>query len=85
MDFGTYVIISMNTCCYNRCHGNSAKGVWALLNNIYESVRFQVLTAASMKMTVFWDIASCNVKRRSTLTILHGVTSICQKAVILIY
>jgi hypothetical protein len=24
-------------------------------------VRFQVLTAASMKMTVFWDVAQCSV------------------------
>jgi hypothetical protein len=24
-------------------------------------VRFQVLTAASMKMTVFWDIAPCSL------------------------
>jgi hypothetical protein len=77
------VIISMNMCCYNRCHGNSAKGFWASRNNIYECVTFHVLTATSMKMTVFWDIASCNVKRRSTSTRLHGVIS--QKAVILIY
>jgi hypothetical protein len=25
-------------------------------------VRFQVLTAASMKLTAFWDIASCNLE-----------------------
>jgi hypothetical protein len=25
-------------------------------------VRFQILTAASMKMTVFWDVAPCNLK-----------------------
>jgi hypothetical protein len=24
-------------------------------------VRFQVLTAAKMKMTVFWDVAPCSV------------------------
>jgi hypothetical protein len=24
-------------------------------------VRFQVLTAASMKMTVFWDVAPCSL------------------------
>jgi hypothetical protein len=24
-------------------------------------VRFQVLTAASMKMTVFWDVAPCSM------------------------
>jgi hypothetical protein len=27
-------------------------------------VRFQVLKAASMKMTVFWDVASCSQVRR---------------------
>jgi hypothetical protein len=32
-------------------------------------VRFQVLTAASMKMTVFWNVAPCSlaeIERRST-------------------
>jgi hypothetical protein len=47
-------------------------------------VRFQVLTAATMKMTAFWDIASwcwsqyAHLKRRSTPTRPHDATS--QKA-----
>jgi hypothetical protein len=40
-------------------------------------VRFQVLMAASMKMTVFWDIAPCCL---AEIDRLHGATS--QKAVI---
>jgi hypothetical protein len=41
--------------------------VWIVLqkNNLYKlvtlHVRFQVLTAASLKMTAFWDVAPCSV------------------------
>jgi hypothetical protein len=28
---------------------------------VLSQLRFQVLTAASMKMTVFWDVASCSL------------------------
>jgi hypothetical protein len=28
---------------------------------VYKNVRFQVLTAATMKVTVFWDIAPCSL------------------------
>jgi hypothetical protein len=39
-------------------------------------VRFQVLTAASMKFRVFWDVAPyAPLKRRSTSMRLHGATS----------
>jgi hypothetical protein len=31
---------------------------WALMNTL-RNVRFQVLTATSMKMTVFWVVAPC--------------------------
>jgi hypothetical protein len=31
------------------------------LVNLYENVRFQVLTAASMKIRVFWDTPPCRV------------------------
>jgi hypothetical protein len=50
-------------------------------------VRFQVLTAASMKMTIFWNVAialmmaAANTSETSMLsTRLHGATS--QKTVI---
>jgi hypothetical protein len=36
-DFGLYRIIFMNA-FYNRCHGNTVKGFWALWHNIYEYV-----------------------------------------------
>jgi hypothetical protein len=26
----------MNVCCYNRCHGNTVEGFWALWDNIYD-------------------------------------------------
>jgi hypothetical protein len=40
-------------------------------------VRFQVLTAASMKMTVFWDITSCSIVETSVYsTRLHGAISL---------
>jgi hypothetical protein len=32
------MIIFMNVCCYNRCHGNAVKGFWALWDNIYDYV-----------------------------------------------
>jgi hypothetical protein len=31
------------------------------LRNIFPSARFQVLTAASMKMAVIWDVAPCSL------------------------
>jgi hypothetical protein len=58
-------------------------------------VRFQVLTAAGMKMTVFWDVAPCSLVKINdfleVLTVfiirviarLHGATS--QKTVIFIH
>jgi hypothetical protein len=49
-------------------------------------VRFQVLTAAIVKMTAFWDIRPCRqyarLKRRSASTRLH--CDIFQKAVIFV-
>jgi hypothetical protein len=33
-------------------------------------VRFQVLTAACMKMTVFWDITSCSFEVTDILKVL---------------
>jgi hypothetical protein len=30
-----------------------------LLMDVFSFVRYQVLTVASMKMTVFWDVAPC--------------------------
>jgi hypothetical protein len=30
-------------------------------SKLKKTVRFQVLTAASMKMTAFWDITPCSV------------------------
>jgi hypothetical protein len=38
---------------------------WCQLDNT-DSVRFQVLTAANMKMTVFWDVAPCSLVVRHT-------------------
>jgi hypothetical protein len=29
-DFGPYVIIYINVCCYNCCHGNADKEFWTL-------------------------------------------------------
>jgi hypothetical protein len=53
-------------------------------------VIFQVLTAASMKMTVFWAVAPCSLvevlaplKCRYTSTRLHGATT--QNTAILLY
>jgi hypothetical protein len=37
-DFEPCDIIFMNACCYNRCHGNTVKGFWALWDNIYDHV-----------------------------------------------
>jgi hypothetical protein len=36
-----------------------AKQLKLLVTN--NSLRFQVLTAASMKITAFWDVASCSI------------------------
>jgi hypothetical protein len=41
-------------------HLTSGKDTFLLLY-FHPSVRFQVLTAASMKITVFWDVASCSL------------------------
>jgi hypothetical protein len=48
-------------------------------------MRFQVLTAASLKMAVFWDVAPCSLvegvsqqtplKSRLTSSRLHGATT----------
>jgi hypothetical protein len=37
-DFGSYGIIFMNVCCYNRCYGNAVKGFWVSWDNIYDCV-----------------------------------------------
>jgi hypothetical protein len=49
---------------------------WRESNSIY-SVRFQVLTAASMKFRfVFWDVSYCSVKQLSTDVSDVGAASI---------
>jgi hypothetical protein len=40
--------------------GGQATGLKTPPNHV-SVVRFQVPTAASMKMTVFWDVAPCNL------------------------
>jgi hypothetical protein len=41
----------------------------------YESVRFQVLTAAHMKMTAFWDIVPCSLVEEIALMMEAVCTS----------
>jgi hypothetical protein len=35
--FWFYGLIFLNL-CYNRCHGNAVKGIWALWDNIYDCI-----------------------------------------------
>jgi hypothetical protein len=63
----------MTICCRPLCvtlkHCDLLSIIWRLNNcgffllclKLIEMVRFQVLTAASMKMTVFWVVAPCNL------------------------
>jgi hypothetical protein len=47
-------------------------------------VRFQVLTAASMKIAVFWDVAPCSlveVYRRLIALMMEAATSISETSV----
>jgi hypothetical protein len=34
--------------------------------NLLDVVRFQILTAVSMKMTVFWDVVPCGLESLTT-------------------
>jgi hypothetical protein len=42
-------------------HRIQDRGQWRVLVNTVINVRFQVLTAASMKIAVFWVVAPCSL------------------------
>jgi hypothetical protein len=47
-----------STLCLYLC-----KWIWIIFSLLYKEkqVRFEVLTAMSMKMTVFWDVTPCSL------------------------